>query len=336
MKRQISIAKSKYYEIPIQLDDAFRMEMGKGWSFSNIYNLRLLKDIYLIIAKKPKLPEKQLKDIIAIDVIFDKDNSGNTWDDKGRKALEYINALKNFELIDNSNSIIKERFINSEVNESLSDSDIEDLKTIFFSYIRFREFSLCFLQKNKRESKLTPDLISESVLKSFSSPVFAFSLKSRFTDSLIYEFVDNPGIYSINEKMSHAMRFWDVFTTWGEILGLIEKINIFQLGYEIEGLNRAVNITYFINNMPANWDLLLYLNQCYKSKYIDLVGLIMNMISEFRCTVENAKKVIIEQSLKYKEYVSLQKTSSGFIKNKTEQSFLPLYNGSYVSHILLR
>ena len=86
---------------------------GKGWSYSYVYYLRNLKDIYLLLCKYPDTPN-----ISKLLLLCKSDNvqteNGKEWN--LRYLLEFVNALKNFGLIDSSSIPLKGTLFESEIN----------------------------------------------------------------------------------------------------------------------------------------------------------------------------------------------------------------------------
>jgi predicted DNA-binding ArsR family transcriptional regulator len=313
---------------------------GKGWGFTNVYSLKDLRDIYLII-KENKFD--------SIGELLDKVNktlkSEDTWE--VRRLQEPLNALRNFNYVAQSKiSVSKIAFESSTIGSELSGKDIAEFTSIFFSYSRFRELILWFLPSNTQLN-----FIEDTIELKESKILFAFSRISRFTDTIIYDLESNCTLYSLekpdNMIMSSQMyRFWDVFSAWGRSLNLLEKVNMRYFDYSITSNNfkkeKKFNCYYFRNKNSINLNLLEYIDEHFKSKYIFIPELVLHIALKFRYGINEINNYLIEEYLKNKSKFSFERTSEIFIKGSNEELLekdsipYPYYRNSYISHITIR
>lgn len=344
MIKYISLENSKTYLLPALTDGEAKSRSidEKGWSYSNVYGLRELKDVFLIICKNPGKPNKEIIEQVHKHITPETKD----WDFKGRKALEHINALKNFQAVDLDNFPTKEYFRGSNINQELSASDREIMKAIFFEYFRFQEIISWFIDPAKEDRMSIHSKISEKYVSDFSKPVFFFPYQSRFVDTFIYELKDCPDIYIIDPKMSHLKRFWDVFTKWGVTLGLLERFSLLHSSYKIRDYensikDKEISCAYFVSN-EQNVDLIDFLVGSNKSKHIYLPEAILQICFHFRIPVEVVKELIVKQAVASKQFIGFDRTSEIFVKvrdfnkKKQETIFFPKYKDSFISHLNLK
>ncbi|UJS17371.1 MAG: hypothetical protein L3J17_15885 [Candidatus Jettenia sp.] len=335
MIKYIDLSKSKKYELPALLDSEAQIYTdGKGWSFSNIYFLRELRDVYLIVKHKQFNNSKEYYDLIKKNVRYE----NKEWDD--RRILEQLNALINFGLINRDYNVKKLVFQNAELGAPLSIEDLIVFKDIFFNYFRFKEIISWFIGSSTQNREKRLEVICENYLKENSKPLFVFQSKGRFSDSFIYELKDNTDVYHINEQMRHLMRFWDVFVKWGSELNLIEKFNLKKLDISLINNDKSITCVYFKNESDITLDLFSYIKANFKSKHIYIPMLIFKIAMEYRFPIDKIKNYIIWQYLVNKELMSLERTSEIFIKREVikekEIILFPKYKDSFISHIFLR
>lgn len=331
----IDTTNSQRIELP-SLDENDAVYIGqKGWSFSYVYNFTEIRDIYLALKKRQFLSLKEFTNFcinIKLPYVKTKWNS--------RRVLEHLNALKNFELIAVDYSIKRSVFEKSSIGDEMSSEDLEIFKEIFFTYFRFKEILLWFINLGEpNRINLINQTEKETIICS-SSPLFSFSEKSRFTDAFFVEIINNPLIYYINtERNEDLMRFWDVFVKWGTVLGILEKFNLRNVG--IKTINdKSISCTYILNTSPTNLNLLSYINDRFKESYIYIPTLVLDLALTLRLRIEQIHKIIIEQYKVHKEFLSFERTSEIFVKKseivKGDKIFFPKYNDSYVSHLIIR
>jgi hypothetical protein len=339
----IQTSKSKIYNLPFASDKRASMILKTegiekvGWSFSNIYHFSELRDIYLKL-KEVSIFGKTFKQYE--DVCLKLPYISKPWN--ARRIEEYVNALKNFNVIDKHGRVIMILAFTSKIGESISSTDHDIFKKIFFTYFRFKEVIGWFVNPNEIFSE---KMISEDLIKSKSKVVYTTSTQSRFTDTLFYELRDNVDLYLIQsseDKSQDAMqRFWDVFCKWGIELGLLQKFNLDYFGCNIEP-GKSISCCYFASIPVTEIPLKEFISRNFRNSYIHIPELVLKLCQEYRVSVEYAKAFIIGEYEKDQFAYSLDRTSEIFIRTskiKTDSIksidvvFHPLYKGSYISHL---
>lgn len=318
--------------VPI-LSDKEAGEQYSRWSFLNIYSLSAVRDIYLItkdveVKTKSKITEHINKLLLYKEV----------WEE--RKVLEYLNALVKFGLLNSNYEINKITFENSILNSEMSENDIENFRQIFFTYFRFKEISSWFISM---ESDFHRDFdnLKEIDFINDSSPLYYYSDRNRFTDTFLLDLKNNNYKYTIDENMSHLMRFWDVYLKWGTTLKILDKFNLSTIGLKIEG-DKDLSIVYFIRKFES-FNLIDFIKQKFNSRYIAIPELILEIVKEYRFCVNDIKEFIIAEILN-NDKLTFERTSQIFIikgkesvKKIKEATYLyPQINDSYISNIILR
>lgn len=304
-----------------------------GWSFSNIYSLKALRDIFIIIS------DADDKGVGNVTSIFREKwgNDSKNWDE--RTVLEYIKALKNFRLINRDNSTTKACFENREVSSPLNQDDLGIFREIFYSYFRFMEISSWFISPDYHKYFET---ISEEILIEKSAPLYFFCNANRFTDTFLYSIENNSFKYIIEDRMSHLMRFWDVFLKWGTTLGVVDKFNLSRIG--IKANDKDLSIAYFIKPFER-FNLLKFITNSdrFDSQEIYLPDLIFEIARTYRFSVKEIKSFIVEE-LNTNDKFTYERTSKIFIikgkesRKKIEDAtyLYPIVDDSFVSHLILR
>lgn len=306
-------------------------DFKQGWSFSNIYNIDKLKDVYLLIEKQQGLNYNQYVELANK---FIEHNS--EWNI--RNLEEYINALRNYNVINDNNEVINPLIINSHLNEPLSSEDKDVFRFIFFSYIRFKEIINWFIDG---EIDYTTQ-IDEINIKRDSNILYYTNSGIKYFNYYFYDFIASPQIYKIdsgNPKTNEAMwRFWDVFIKWGKSLDLIEKFNLDILNVKTDK-KKNISCCYFINEVIPEINILTFIKANFKTKYIYIPEIIVKLALSYRITINKSKEIFIQKYLEDKSAISLDRTSEIFITKKIIDEddiiFHPLYKGSYISHLTL-
>ncbi len=335
MRNIIDVSNSDRIEISSFNEFDAKQISNKGWSFSYVYNLSEIKDVYLAL-KRHKF--KNLIDFTiyckSIKLPFVK----TEWNK--RRLLEHVNSLKNFGLIDNNSIPLGKYFPDSEIGAALTAEDLNTFKNIYYSYFRFKEISSWFFDIGLPNRKNVINEITENLLLESSKPLYVFSNKSRFTDSFITELVDKSTVFYIDQKRNEdLMRFWDVFIKWGTELAILEKFNLRGLEVKTSN-NEGIACVYILSKGAANFDILDYIRANYTQGYIYLPDLTFKIATDFRIRIEDAHQIIIDQYLRYKEHLSFERTSEIFVKKseikKGEKILFPKYRDSFVSHLIVR
>ena len=322
--------------LPFLTDKEVYQYYNKGWSFSNIYYLKPIRDIYLII-KKNKTEDLNNK-FIRYEYLKITEDLSKEWSE--RKILEYVNAIKNFGLINGNYKVQKNIFINSALGNKLSDEDLQDFKDIFFEFFRFKEIATWYLISDSKKqldiNEVTiPDLIEKSRL------MYAIK-EDKFFNKFLFSLEDVSKVYVIPPKDSHLMRFIEVFYKWGTTLNFIEKFNLNSVNIKTFE-NREITCTYFIRPFK-NFDLMKFTQKHFQyQRQISLPELIFSICQNFHYAVDEIKSFLINE-IQFNDKFTYERTSAVFIvkgKNKSEQiksaTYLyPLIDNSYVSHIIVR
>lgn len=331
--KYIDLSNSKKYYLSSltqeQVEKRYASEK-KGWSISFVYHFTELRDIFLVLRDYPyNSSQKIYENIKKIKLNYVK----TPWEE--RRILEQINALKNFGLIDTKNKPIKDVFKNSIMGTEITLEELNVFEQIYFSFFRFNELHSWFLFPKSKNRYLSIDLVSKTKLLEKSNILFPFFYKKRFTDAFLADIKNDADIFLVEENREDLMRFWDVYIKWGTQLGVLEKFNLKELDLKLSTGSKSLNCVYFkrkINGIDFN--LLEYIKNNYNSRYIKIPNLIFNIIVEYRFSVEDIKRMIIQQVITNNQSLSLQRTSEIFIRNKGK-FFFPKYKGSYISHILV-
>ncbi|MFZ4454936.1 MAG: hypothetical protein ACOYOT_01815 [Bacteroidales bacterium] len=341
--KYLDIAKSEITSISFMSNtDAFNL-FRKGWGYSYVYSLKEIRDVFLALKENKFINIKQFAESYIIGKINYAKQEWNI-----RRVLEVINALKNFDLIDNNCSVIKsENSFTSQIGEELTANDIEIFKHIYITYFRFKELLILYLcPEIFAKNEININEISIHRIIKESKPIFSFCSAGRYVDSFFLTLTNAPRIYRIPEfneamdKNGGVTRFWDVFVSWGIQLGYLEKFNMNSLFYKLSN-EKSFVCSYILSGDSINVRLSDYIKINFKNKlYIDISELVYKICVDFRVSVECAQKFIIEEYKSNQDLISLARTSEVFIKRgdilKTDKILYPIYMGSYVSHLILR
>ncbi len=337
----LDIKQSRILPLPFFEDSEAREKISQGWSLINIYHLRELRDFYILYSKyKDKDKQNLFKEI--------KENI--LWEVKPwtlRRMDEYKNALFKLNLFGHAkNEVIatSNYFAGSNINEPLSEKDKLELREIYYKYLRFREILSWFIEPNIDRHNEIIEKINEKFIKANYTPLYFFQRnKGPHSGSVIYRIVDNPNIFEICDEhykvkdggrpfSERVWRFWYVFIKWGEDLRILSKINT---NYTISNTSKIIKYYYFINE-GIKFDLLDYLDLHFKNKsLIRIPDLIRHMIFKHGFELEDLKKILSMQCNKYKQHITLQRTSLVFI-NKADKELYLKEGNSFVSHLILR
>ncbi len=331
----LDFSNSKFIELytPSEAEAKKYYLTNKGWSYSYVYSLRTLKDIYILIKYSEDRSLQNLTEKIKINV----EPENKSWTD--RKVLEYLNALKNFKLIDSNNNIIKDVFNTSKLGNSLTDSDKMEFKNIYFSYFRFLLILSWFIKPNSFNPENNNPEINEETLCKCSKALYFYPRNSRFADTFFYELKNNANLYYLvkNESKNDEdlMRFWDVFIKWGQELSLLERYNLKDLDIYMLNSSKSINLIYFINNNFRSFDLKEFLMINFVNNYIKISDIVLKIAQTHRYSLTIIKEYIIKEAIRNRDIFDLQRTSDRFIK-KNELHFIPKHNDYFISHILIK
>lgn len=322
--------------LPFLTDREVYQYYSKGWSFSNIYYLEPVRDIYLIIKK---LSGHQINTrIIRNEYLKVTEDLSTEWSE--RKILEYVNAIKNFGLINNNHELQKNIFVNSTLGDELSYEDRQDFKNIFFEFFRFKEIASWYLITDSEKQIDLNEVTMEDLIEK-SHPLYGIK-EDKFFNKFLFSLDDLSKVYIIPEKDSHLMRFVEVFYKWGTTLNLIEKFNLNSVNIKTFD-KRDITFTYFIRPFK-NFDLHNFIQEHFQyQRQISLPELIFRIGQKYRFSIDEIKSFLVHEIQNNDRY-TYERTSVVFIvkgKNKSEQvksaTYLyPLIDSSYVSHIIVR
>ncbi len=330
MSKDICLYKSKRIELPSLTGEA-HTELLKGWSLSYVYFLRELKDVFLIIVKYKSVSKSLICRKCKEENILP-EGINNEWTE--RSILERINALKNFGLISKDGEAINANIFNSNLGSELTDEDKNIFKSIFFQYFRFREIISWMINPYAENRLEIMSSINEFEVKEKTKVTFPFINEGRFTNSFFFELKDNADVFYINDKNSDLMRFWDVFVKWGTTLDLLDRFQPKWADINVLPKVNSLSCVYFKKEIQKNFSLIGFIHQNYKSNYIYIPQLILDIIMLYRFPIDGIKKMIVDQCLENRDKVSMQRTSEIFVEEK-EKVLLPMHRNTYVSHLLM-
>lgn len=285
---------------------------GKGWSYSFVYYLEDIKTIYTIfyIENRPIVIPELLKICIGNDI---KSKSGKKW--TNRNLLEVVNALKNFDLIDKTTNIAKAGNLFSAETTELTEEDKDVLRNIYRSYFRFMDFHKMFAPVND----------SPTIL-------YAFKEGLRFFNRFVR--IDKNEIYCIEDSHQDTMRFWEVYTKWGETLGLLNKCLASSFDTKINNLlYRNVYVCNLTRPMSKDFSICNYIQKKKAGKAYYIPDIEWDLITEFGFSVEAIKKRILHECNSNNFSFRLQKASFLTV-DPDELKLFPIIGNTYMSHIL--
>lgn len=282
---------------------------GKGWSYSNVYYLRDIKDIYLVLLSNSELSS-------ALDVcLYCGDHgivseSGKKWTERG--VLEVINALRNFGLISlDSLNPLRGKLFDAEINKDLKPRDLVVFKRIYYHYFRFQDFISLFRKKDG--GKL--------------GTVFYYMENSRFVNRFIKP--DSETVFYIEDSHSEIMRFWDVFLKWGLCLNVLDRISNIET---ISGQPRSLSAAFFIEPMPKSFSIVNAIVESQLGSYVYIPDAIRDIALKYHYSTRSLVRKIIEEC-EDSERFRLQSTSAIFVPRKDKDLF-PVVDNTYMSHLL--
>lgn len=302
----IDLGHLKHISLPIPSN-----REGKGWSYSFVYHLRDIKDVYVMVCKIGGVPN--------INLLVNQCKSSNIEPESGkdwsyRNVLEIINALVNFGLLTPDKEVSSIRF-NSMYGDPLTKEDKHIFKSIYFSYFRFSQY-FSVLDKEDDDS---------------SFPFcFAYADRSRFFNRIAKP--NQNIIFDIDDEL--AMRYWDVFTKWGTYLNVINKCRLDSFDMYFGELTE--HNTYLIQrteSMPPCFSILDFMEGHFSENCVYIPHLIYKIIEKYNYSIEDVKQRIIEECRDKPSEYRLQTITEIFIKHY-EKTLLPLVCDNYKSHIL--
>lgn len=287
---------------------------GKGWSYSFVYYLRNLKDIYLLLCECGGI--SNMKDLLTLcDSYNVQTESGKEWNE--RYLLEFVNALKNFSLLDTNNTPLRGDLFNSEINAPLTIQDRRVFLDIYSSYFRFREFH---------------NLFGELSDVAHSKVIYAYMDDCRFYNRFVC--AEESKLFYIENNHQEIMRFWDVYTKWGTTLQVLNKCPLSALDISLE--NEELRNAYLFSlsvPVPENFSILDYLRDEMNEQYVYIPELERDLIFKFRFSIDSIKERLVFETYERSNEYRLQRTSEMLVNNNTKV-LLPYIENVYMSHII--
>ncbi len=287
---------------------------GKGWSYSYVYFLRNLKDVYSLLYKYDGISSiPQLLTICKTENV--QTENGKEWN--GRYLLEFVNALKNFDLIDVNNNPTKGVLFESGINEPLTLYDKSVFVDIYSNYFRFQEFHNLFGGFSNKENSMI---------------VYAYMDGCRFYNRFVC--AEKNSVYYIENKHQDMMRFWDVYTKWGTTLQVLNTCSLSSL--EISSQNEELKNAYLLNlstPVPKSFSILDYVSNVLGSNNIYIPELERDLVVKYKYSIDSIKeKLVLETNQRSNEF-RLQRTSEMLVDGNTKV-LLPYMENVYMSHII--
>lgn len=337
----VDISKSKHTSLNFVQIDEYRQAENKGWSYSCVFSLEEVRDMYMLLSS---VVFKDLKDFTAIHVIPNVKSRGKEWTE--RRVLEVLNALVNFKLAERNKETASYEvvpnaplFEKDSFGKPLSSKDIQLLRKVFFEYPRFQEFINLYLDSKGARTKQSTEVCS--------NPVYSIRNNKRYTDTFFSttESVEelkviNP-IDSKGKKNTSCMMFWDVFISWAKELRLIESFNSKLFDYSLSD-GRGFSCSYFLSNEALTLPSLPRFMEMYfpHEKMVDTNRIIWKICTIYRKSLAEAKDYIVEQYKLNKSLLAPVRTSEIFVnksENRNEDKVAyPRYKDSYISHLMIK
>lgn len=294
---------------------------GKRWSFSFVYYLEDLRNVYRIydefeIDSIPAL-YKKCEEIGLVSW------NGKKWNQ--RNLLELVNALKNFQLLSVDNKVSKKGlFADSRAEEPLTEDEEKVFKKIYLSYFRFCEFHNLFVKEGDYDNnkKLTA-----------TNPIIYYMQEARFTNRFILSTEPEIKIVGLSNEHSDMMRFWDVFLKWGISLNMIRKYPLKPFGINTIPPTKGLSITYFYNRIPEGFSVFEYILKEMQGSYLYIPDVIYSLIFNKHFAAEDVLIKIVEESITNPDIFRAQSTSAIFI-NEKENFLFPKLGNTYITHLL--
>lgn len=283
---------------------------GKRWSYSFVYYLEDLRNIYWIYEKY---------DIDSIPALLQKckDLNLKSWNGKAwnqRNLLELVNALKNFGLlsIESNNICIRGLFKESSPETPLFEEDKKVFSEIYKTYFRFREFHQLFTG-------------SESVIYYIQG--------GRFTNRFVLTKAPPYRIVGISDEHADMMRFWDVYIKWGQSLDMLRKYPLKPFNITTDMSVKGLSIAYLSHEMPDDFSVFEYMSTEMQGSYLYIPDVVYSIINARGYSVDDILEKIIEESVSKPNDYRAQSTSAIFI-NEKENFLFPKIGNTYITHLL--
>ena len=287
-------------------------EEGKRWSYSYVYYLEDLRNIY-------RLYEQYRID--SIPALYDrckelniKSWSGKEWNQ--RNLLELVNALKNFKLLSLESNEVSQKgiFVESLPESPLKEEDKAVFREVYKTYFRFREFHQLFTD---------------------FKPVIYYIQGGRFTNRFL-QITETPyRVIGISDEHADMMRFWDVYLKWGQSLDMLKKYPLKPFDINVDTSVKGLSMAYFYQEMPKNFSVFDYISTEMQGSYHYIPDIVYSVIKNRGYAVEDILERIVAESIGKPDVFRAQSTSAIFI-NEKENFLFPKIGNTYVTHLLKR
>ena len=130
------------------------------------------------------------------------------------------------------------------------------------------------------------------------------------------------------------MRYWDVYTKWGEALRSLDKCSLDSFGIKVSNpLYKNIYICYRIHPMPKDFSICNYMQKKMTGTTYYIPDIEWNLIKEFGFSIEAIKQRILDECAIQPFSFRLQKAS--FLTVEPEElKLFPILGSTYMSHIL--
>lgn len=290
----------------------------KGWSYSSVYFIEELKDLYVLINK-----ENGFKSIGSLCNLFNDLHKENDRKRTKRQILENVNALKNFGLLSKDGTPLKGSLFRAGFGEALTKEDRNVFVKIYLNYFRFREFHSIFIHT---------DNITLDELQNHSMMILTAISAGRFTNIALLTKEGQIEVVKIEEENSAVKRFWDVYFKWGIKLDLLEKFPIKQVGITTCPNVKSLQAVYFKKKMAEKFSVFEYLKSNFRETYIYIPDAIYSIAKKFRYSLDEIKQKLLDECM-YRDEYRAQSTSSFYIEKK-ENFLFPKLGNTYITHLL--
>jgi len=319
MKKEIKLKQA----VAVPIIPQSEPEEGKKWSYSFVYYLEDLRNIY-------RLYDENEIDSISTLLRICKEKEVKSWSGKEwnlRNLLEQVNALKNFKLLETGGAKVTKPglFSGTTPVSPLSESEFAVFKEIYFNYFRFVEF-----HKLMAEDSV---VISEDIMLRHSFPIMYFMQDARFTNRFILSLEPELTIAGITGEHADMMRFWDVYLKWGTSLNILRKYPIKPFGITTSPNVKGLSIAYFYNKMPDSFSVFDYMSEVMEGSYLYIPDVVYAVMTDRRYSVEEIIARIAEESIVRYDIYRAQSTSAIFI-NEKERFLFPKIGNTYITHLL--
>lgn len=312
MTIDINLDNCEVKELPV-----IQPNSDKGWGYSFVYNLKDLRNIYLLMNGHEIQTTSDL--LVKFNQLNITSDSKRKW--TTRNILELVNAWINFGYVSSVRhgyKVTKSVNFDTTFNFNLNEHDKDIFKRIFKEYYKFNEFHVLFRNKNT-------DL-------SWDGYVYAFSKSVRFVNCFLTP--EKKILWTIDNNHKDMMRFWDVYLNWGTKLDYIDKISLSAFNVNIiDSRLRKANMIYTIKEMPNDFSILEYVKNNMPYTYLSILDIEFDLINKYQFKIDSIKEKIIQECSSAESDYRLQSTSSNFIK-RNDHRYYPMVSNTFVSHLL--